>query len=74
MNAMAVKPMTLQEYMGLSGPEPNAHLAYGRAPSQYVELFLPRGGGPFPVVLLMHGGCWVNMPKSDMSGSIGNKL
>jgi acetyl esterase/lipase len=59
MNAMAAKPMTLEEYMSLSGPEPSAHLAYGSAPSQYVELFLPPGQGPFPVVLLIHGGCWV---------------
>jgi acetyl esterase/lipase len=59
MNAMAAKPTTLQEYMALSGPEPDAHLTYGPAPSQYVELFLPRGEGPFPVVVLVHGGCWV---------------
>jgi acetyl esterase/lipase len=51
--------MTLKDYMALSGPAPNAHLAYGSAPSQYVELFLPPGGGPFPVVLLVHGGCWL---------------
>jgi acetyl esterase/lipase len=59
MKTMAAKPMTLEDYMALSGPEPSAHLAYGSAPSQYVELFLPKGDGPFPVVLLIHGGCWV---------------
>lgn len=56
---MAADPMTLEDYMALSGPAPNAHLAYGSAPSQYVELFLPPGSGPFPVVLLVHGGCWL---------------
>ena len=59
MNAMAAKPMTLEQYMALSGPEPNARIAYGSAPSQYVELFMPPGDGPFPVVVLIHGGCWV---------------
>jgi acetyl esterase/lipase len=51
-------PMTLQDYLALTGPEPAARFAYGAAPSQFVELFLPRGAGPFPVVVLIHGGCW----------------
>jgi acetyl esterase/lipase len=51
-------PMTLAEYMSLHGPEPTAHIAYGTAASQYVELFRPKGAGPFPVVVLVHGGCW----------------
>jgi acetyl esterase/lipase len=58
-NLMAAEPMTLRDYMALSGPPPSEHIAYGTAPSQYVELFKPRGNGPFPVVLLVHGGCWV---------------
>lgn len=56
---MAATPMTLADYMALNGPAPNAHLAYGSAPSQYAELFVPPGRGPFPVVVLVHGGCWV---------------
>jgi acetyl esterase/lipase len=55
--AMAA-PMKLSDYMALGGPEPSAHIAYGAAPSQYAELFLPKGEGPFPVALLVHGGCW----------------
>ncbi len=57
--AMAAEPMTLKDYMALNGPAPTAHLVYGDAPSQYAELFLPPGNGPFPVVLLIHGGCWL---------------
>src|ERR1700749_1919530 len=56
---MSAEPMTLRDSMALSGPQPFEHIAYGRAPSQYVELFEPRGNGPFPVVLLVHGGCWI---------------
>jgi acetyl esterase/lipase len=55
--AMAA-PMSLQEYMALRGPEPTAQIAYGPAASQYVEVFRPAGPGPFPVVVLVHGGCW----------------
>ena len=51
-------PMKLADYMALSGPAPSATFAYGSAPSQYAELFLPPGKGPFPVAVLVHGGCW----------------
>lgn len=32
--------------------------AYGSGPLQYGELRLPPGKGPFPVVMVVHGGCW----------------
>lgn len=51
-------PMTLDDYLALSGPAPTAHIAYGKAPSQFAELFRPDGPGPFPVLVLVHGGCW----------------
>ena len=56
--AGAAAPMTLADYLALSGPAPTAKIAYGSAPSQFVELFRPVGDGPFPVVVLVHGGCW----------------
>jgi acetyl esterase/lipase len=33
-------------------------VAYGAAPSQFAELFQPNGDGPFPVAVIIHGGCW----------------
>ncbi|MFT5114749.1 MAG: acetyl esterase/lipase [Kiritimatiellia bacterium] len=33
-------------------------ISYGPDPLQYGELSLPSGEGPFPVVTLLHGGCW----------------
>ena len=54
----AAAPMTLNDYLALTGPPPTATIAYGSAPSQYAELFRPSGRGPFPVVVLVHGGCW----------------
>ena len=51
-------PMKLADYLALAGPAPSAIHAYGPAPSQYAELFIPAGRGPFPVAVLVHGGCW----------------
>ena len=50
--------MSLQDYLSLSGPAPTRHVAYGAAPSQFAELFLPAGAGPFPLAVIIHGGCW----------------
>lgn len=49
MRATAVKPAV---------GKPDARVAYGRAPSQFAELWLPKGAGPHPVIALIHGGCW----------------
>jgi acetyl esterase/lipase len=36
-------------------------IAYGPEPSQVGELYLPEGDGPFPVVVVIHGGYWSAM-------------
>lgn len=33
--------------------------AYGSEPLQFGELTMPQGAGPFPVVINIHGGCWL---------------
>jgi acetyl esterase/lipase len=33
-------------------------LAYGIEPRQFGELYVPKGSGPHPVVILIHGGFW----------------
>ena len=33
-------------------------ISYGAEPLQFGELHLPPGPGPFPVVAMIHGGCW----------------
>jgi pimeloyl-ACP methyl ester carboxylesterase len=70
-SAMAAShPMTLDEYMALRGPKPEAQIAYGAAPQQFVQLFEPAGGGPFPVVVLVHGGCFLS--KYQGIGQMGH--
>lgn len=43
------------------GPRKVRTVAYGPEPSQVGELYLPDGAGPFPVVVVVHGGYWTAM-------------
>ncbi|MBX7118000.1 MAG: alpha/beta hydrolase [Gemmatimonadaceae bacterium] len=43
----------------LPAKPPTARLAYGDDPLQFGDLRLPEGAGPFPVVIVVHGGCWL---------------
>jgi acetyl esterase/lipase len=61
--ALAIKPASadpveLATFRDLPRPEPTLHVAYGEAPTQGVDVFLPEGPGPHPVAVLIHGGCW----------------
>lgn len=38
----------------------DARIAYGMDPLQFGELRLPKGSGPFPLAVVIHGGCWVS--------------
>jgi acetyl esterase/lipase len=58
LGAAMAAPMTLEEYLALSGPPATLHVPYGDEPSQFAELFAPAGAGPFPVAVVIHGGCW----------------
>jgi acetyl esterase/lipase len=39
-------------------PEADARLPYGSDPNQFVDVRIPAGQGPFPVVFFIHGGYW----------------
>ena len=50
--------MTSDDILQLPPPPADAHLAYGNDPNQFGDLRLPKAGGPFPVVMNIHGGFW----------------
>jgi len=50
--------LTSQDLLALPQPPADHTIAYGPAPQQKAELRLPKGPGPHPVVVLVHGGCW----------------
>lgn len=35
-------------------------ISYGSDPIQFADLRLPKGKGPFPVAVVIHGGCWIS--------------
>ncbi|GAA4306924.1 alpha/beta hydrolase [Nibribacter koreensis] len=45
--------------MQLPTPAPGQKIAYSTDSLQFGELRLPQGKGPFPVVVVIHGGCWL---------------
>jgi hypothetical protein len=53
----APRPMTTP-ILDLTPPPADARIAYGDAPQQFGDLRLPKGAGPFPVAIVIHGGYW----------------
>lgn len=54
-----VTVMTASDALALPRPAADRRLAYGDDPLQFGELRLPEGEGPHPVVIVIHGGCWL---------------
>ncbi len=52
--------MTSADLPALGKPVPNIRMAYGEDPLQFADLRLPAGPGPHPVMILIHGGCWLS--------------
>ncbi len=48
-----------QSASGVATDTASIRIAYGAAPEQYGELRLPAGRGPFPVAVVIHGGCFL---------------
>jgi acetyl esterase/lipase len=52
------KLMDWPDLMARPLPKATAQIAYGPDPLQIAEVWRPDGKGPFPTVLMIHGGCW----------------
>lgn len=51
-----------------------ARIAYGDDPLQFGDLRLPDGAGPFPVVIVVHGGCWLSRYGLQNSTALADAL
>ena len=54
------KLMGWADLMARPLPKATARIAYGPDPLQVAEVWRPDGKGPFPTVLMIHGGCWLS--------------
>jgi acetyl esterase/lipase len=78
--ALVAPPLRAQRLMGaadlaslVAGP-PTHRIAYGSSPLQFVNLRLPKTPGPHPVVVFIHGGCWLSAFDIAHAGALEQAL
>lgn len=54
----AQSPEQIYKAAGAKASRPVATVPYGPDPLQVADLRLPAGPGPYPVAIIVHGGCW----------------
>lgn len=57
-------PITFSQLLARPRAAADLRVAYGSDALQFGELWLPRGSGRHPVIVLIHGGCW----RADLPG------
>jgi acetyl esterase/lipase len=67
-------PLTFDQVRALAAPPADHRVAYGTDPSQFGELRLPTGRGPFPVIEIIHGGCWLSEYDLGYTGAMAAAL
>ncbi len=73
--ATASHVMSYAEFQRLPQPAAPRLIAYGPDGLQQVELWKPPGQRLFPVVILIHGGCWqTNIAKADVMHRLAEAL
>jgi acetyl esterase/lipase len=72
--APAFAQMNAGDIVKLPSRPPDAKVAYGPAPRQFAELRLPAGKGPFPVIALLHGGCWIEYADAGYMAHLATEL
>ncbi|WP_246849945.1 alpha/beta hydrolase family protein [Rufibacter roseolus] len=68
------KLVTWQDLMQLPTPAAGTRIAYGPDSLQFGELRVPEGKGPFPVVVIIHGGCWLSQYNYEYMNHVSAAL
>ncbi|MFD2999402.1 alpha/beta hydrolase family protein [Pontibacter toksunensis] len=69
-----LKLVTWQQIAALPVPPADRVISYGADSLQFGELRLPQGEGKFPVVVVVHGGCWLSAYDRQYMAHLSEKL
>ncbi len=72
--AEAARYITSREAVAWEGRPFDALVPYGADSLQFAELRLPAGPGPFPVAVVVHGGCWLSIAGNDYMDPVAEAL
>ena len=71
---------TVDDYLALKPVKPTNHIAYGEHDQQFGELYLPQSVSEqeqqklYPIIILLHGGCWRAAYDSSVLGGLSQSL
>lgn len=65
---------SVDEVVQMQALAPDARIQYGSEPLQFGYLRLPVGDGPHPVVIVIHGGCWLAQYDLEHIGTAAEAL
>lgn len=61
-------------YIPMKGQDAFLRIQYGLDSLQFGDLRLPDGEGPFPVIVIIHGGCWLNQYDYTLMNAMAEDL
>lgn len=70
----AQRLMSANDLGALAAGPPTARISYGPSPLQFANLRLPKTPGPYPVVVFVHGGCWLSQFDIAHAGKLEQAL
>jgi len=72
---VASKIMEWPDLLTREQPQPDDTITYGDDPLQLIDVWKPKGKGPHPAVIMIHGGCWqTDIAERDIMNWIADDL
>jgi acetyl esterase/lipase len=70
----ATQDQSSREILVRPAPPADTRVSYGANEFQFGELRLPKGAGPHPVAIVIHGGCWMSQYGLSYMGHLSAAL